>query len=460
MNRWAKIALSVLAVLLVLLIALVQRADRTPMEESQHFAEWQNWIQQHSFQSQPGPVAVGWAKANITPDFSTPMSGYGKRKGAHFTRVQDSLKVRALSIQSPHGWVSFVSADLLIIPPNVTIRLAQLLEKDGISLDELHLGATHTHHSLGGWGEKLLGRLFAGKFDERVEQMLAEKMREVIVASRQNPVPAAIRYGEVRYPEGVKNRLKVDNNDVVDSEIRSLLVDRADGQRAMLLTYSAHATVLHSDTLALSRDFPGYVVDSLEHHEGLDFALYFAGAVGSMGHVASGETPLERAHQLGTSLAGHSINQFVPETDTQTPHQADTALNFISAWARVPLPPATLPIDLRFVLRPWVFNALFGGSPGDIKITLLGTTLFLGMPADFSGEIMVELDQYARGQGLDLIITSFNGNYMGYITHDKHSDQNLYETVTMAWNGYQAGSYYTHVAKDIIDRVAMSINHQ
>lgn len=458
MKRFGKILLIVIAVLLVLLIALVQRTDRTPVEQSQHYAEWQNWIQEHSFQVHTGPTAVGWAKAPITPDFSTPMSGYGKRKGAHYQRIQDSLYVRALSIRSPQGFISFVSADLLIIPPNVTTRLGELLENDGISLDELHLGATHTHHSLGGWGEKLLGRLFAGKFDERVEQMLAEQMRQVILASRQNTVPAAIHYEEVLYPEGVKNRLKVANNEVVDSEIRSLLVDREDGQRAMLLTYSAHATVLHSDTLALSRDFPGYVVDSLENHEDLDFALYFAGAVGSMGHVAEGETPLERARRLGTSLAGHVIDQVLPETDTLTAHRVDTALHLLSTWARVPLPAATLPIDLQFALRPWVFNALFGSSPGDIKITLLGHTLVLGMPADFSGEIMVELDQYARSQGLDLIITSFNGNYMGYITHDKHADQNMYESVTMAWNGYQAGTYYTRVAKDIIDRIAMNFN--
>lgn len=130
----------------------------------------------------------------------------------------------------------------------------------------------------------------------------------------------------------------------------------------------------------------------------------------------------------------------------------------MSEWIPVPLPPATLRINLNYALRPWVFNALFGGSPGDIKVSLIGRTLLLGMPADFSGEIMVELDAYARSQGLDLIITSFNGNYMGYITHDRHYEKNMYETVTMSWNGYGAGDYYTKVAEDIIYKMSQTLS--
>ena len=78
----------------------------------------------------------------------------------------------------------------------------------------------------------------------------------------------------------------------------------------------------------------------------------------------------------------------------------------------------------------------------------------LGMPADFSGEIMAELDQYAIKKGLQLMLTSFNGGYVGYVTPDRLYDRDLYETTTMSWNGYQAGGYFTEISKDIIDKVA------
>jgi neutral ceramidase len=98
---------------------------------------------------------------------------------------------------------------------------------------------------------------------------------------------------------------------------------------------------------------------------------------------------------------------------------------------------------------------LFGDYETFIKITKIGNTLILGMPADFSGEIMVELDAYAKQKGVDLIITSFNGGYVGYITADKIYDSGSYETLTMSWYGYQTGGYFTEVSKDIVDKISL-----
>ena len=72
----------------------------------------------------------------------------------------------------------------------------------------------------------------------------------------------------------------------------------------------------------------------------------------------------------------------------------------------------------------------------------------------FIGEIMLELEEYAKQKGLHLIVTSFNGEYMGYITSDKWYEYNLYETTTMSWYGYQAASYITQASKDIMDALS------
>src|SRR5690606_27404721 len=145
--------------------------------------------------------------------------GYGDRWGKHFEGVRDSLYVRAISVLSPAGNVTFVSADLLIVPIDVRLRLEALLEKEGIAKDEIHLGAIHSHHGLGAWGKKLIGRLFAGKYDEQVEIMLAERFRDAILASRQNPLPATVQYMETVYEEGIKNRLNVEDK-TIDPEVR------------------------------------------------------------------------------------------------------------------------------------------------------------------------------------------------------------------------------------------------
>jgi hypothetical protein len=75
----------------------------------------------------------------------------------------------------------------------------------------------------------------------------------------------------------------------------------------------------------------------------------------------------------------------------------------------------------------------------------------LGFPCDFSGELAVFLYEYAQKQGLNLIITSFNGGYIGYVPHDQWYDINKYETRTMTWYGHDTGDYLTEIAKRIID---------
>lgn len=472
MKKFLKVLGIILLVLLVILIALVGRVDRTPYQETKHYAAWQSWIADQDFAVSRQPLQVAWAKRNITPDQSYPMAGYGDRWGKHFEGVRDSLFVRAISVLTPGGNVTFVSADLLIVPIDVRLRLEDLLEKEGIAKEEIHLGAIHSHHGLGGWGKKLIGRLFAGKYDEQVEIMLAERFRDAILASREHPVPATIQYMETTYEEGIKNRLKVENK-TIDPEVRSLVFTRADGKKAVMLVYGAHTVILPAELLELSRDYPGHVVDDLEAEEEVDFALFFAGAVGSMGYNAEGETKSERSAYMGRQLADRFLSRYDREKSMDAfGDPAKTAVlddpgsgeslrqqfPFYSQWIQIPLPAPTARISVDYALRTWVFNSLFGSSPGDIKVTLIGRTLILGMPADFSGEIMKELDEYAKVKGLDLIITSFNGNYMGYITHDKHYETNLYETVTMSWHGYQMGGYYTQVSKDIIDHIAFSIN--
>ncbi len=468
MKTFLKIIGIFLLVIVVLVLSMVRKIDRTPFQEQAYYSEWQAELKDLNFAATPTNLQIGWAKINMTPDQPYPMAGYGDRWGAAFEGVHDSLYVRAISLLTDQGNVTFVSADLLIVPIDVRIRLEKLLEADGISRDEIHLGATHTHHSIGGWGKKLLGRLFAGKYHEEVEVLLAERFREAILASRKNALPGEMMYVETTYEEGIKNRLKVEDK-VIDPEVRSLLFTREDGSSAVMLVNGAHSIVMPAELLELSRDYPGHVVDSLEAKDGINFALFYAGAVGSMGYRTEGDTKVEQAGYLGGKLADQfvmgrdslsAMNAFADANKDAAMKQAtslDTTNNgvlFLSKYVHVPLPDPTPRISINYALRTWVFNGLFGTSPGEIKVTLIGNTLMLGMPADFSGEIMKELDDYAAQKGIDLIVTSFNGNYIGYVTHDKHYEHNLYETVTMSWFGYQIGGYYTQVSKDIIDQVA------
>jgi hypothetical protein len=125
----------------------------------------------------------------------------------------------------------------------------------------------------------------------------------------------------------------------------------------------------------------------------------------------------------------------------------------VSEYIQLPMGHPSARISKDYALRSWAFKYLFGDYPTYLKITKIGKTLILGMPCDFSGELMIELDAYAKAQGLDLIISSFNGSYIGYVVDDRLYDLGLYESSTMSWYGYQNGAYFSEIVKDLVDRV-------
>lgn len=437
MRKIIKYVLVVLAVLLVVVLLMVQWIDRTPYPETSHYKTWKN--QDLALPLETGACRVGWARHNITPARPVPLAGYGKRRGRHYESVHDSVYVRSVALETGSKRVFFVSADLLFIPPKVVEAVEKKLKSEGIGLRDIHFSATHSHSSIGGWENTLTGELFGGKYDPEVVELLAERFSRAILASARDLAAGSVHYSEVIDDEDVRYRINLPGG-VRDKEIRALSFVKETGEKAYLITYSAHSTTLSDRNLQLSRDYSGVLVDSLQPA----FALYMAGAVAGMGPVERGETEFEEVENLGMSVLHHFNRR-------REIYLGDT---LVSALIPVPLPEPTARLTRNLALRPWVFKRFFGDYKAFIKVTRVGNVLLLGMPADFSGEIMVELDEYARQKGLNLIITSFNGGYIGYITADKLYDSGHYEAVTMSWYGYQNGGYFTEVSRDIIDRMA------
>lgn len=441
MRKFLKIFGYFILILTALAFASIEKIDRTAIKQTEHFKQWKELVKALKIKETTGDFSAGWAKVNLTPSVPGPMAGYGSRKGKDFEAVHDSLFVRVLALKNSEDTVYFLSADMLIIPPNVVEKLKPILQQEKVSLRNIHFSATHTHNSLGGWGNSLTGRLFAGAYDPKVEVELAQKFALAIQESTQNLTPSKIYYNEGVDKEDIRNRLNVPDG-TIDSEIRSLFVERNDGSKASLITYGAHSTVLNSKTIQISRDYPGVLLDSLEK-ESLDFGIYFAGAVGSMGPIEKGHDDFDEVQNQAKGVLKHL--DFTQKKELQN--------TLVSEYIQLPMGHPSARISKDYALRSWAFKYLFGDYPTYLKITKIGKTLILGMPCDFSGELMIELDAYAKAQGLDLIISSFNGSYIGYVVDDRLYDLGLYESSTMSWYGYQNGAYFSEIVKDLVDRV-------
>ncbi len=65
----------------------------------------------------------------------------------------------------------------------------------------------------------------------------------------------------------------------------------------------------------------------------------------------------------------------------------------------------------------------------------------------------MELNPLATRKGLNLMITSFDGGYIGYVTPDRYYGRKAYETRDMNWFGPQNGAYFEEMMAGLLGKV-------
>lgn len=435
----------VLAVVLFFVLTIIP-LDRTPYKQKDFYPVMMSRLDSLGDIPVKEPsrgFSIGYGVVNLTPAEPTATAGYGNRRGKKYTTVHDSIFVRAVVISNGAERVAIVSADLLIIPPAVTSVLQKDLPAIGFSLNNTYLNATHTHNSIGNWGEGAAGFIY-GDYDQSMVQFIAQKIIAAVQKASESEVPGEISTGTVGVPSAVKNRVDKQYG-MVDTLLRVVQITRSDSTRMMLLSYNAHPTCLFSKDLDLSRDYPGRLVDLVEE-QGYDFAMFLSGAVGS-----HGANPPE----FGKSCIDWMANEIDSKLKTVFPTlevMSDTSL----FMRRIPLalgdPQIKISKDWR--LRPWVFNKAFGQYQPYLTALRIGDLVLLGTPCDFSGQMTGAIDKTAALEGLQVIVTSFNGHYIGYITADQYYDYDHYETRLMNWYGPGNGAYMTECLQKMVEAVA------
>jgi neutral ceramidase len=385
--------------------------------------------------------SIGYAKVNLTPRHRTATAGYGNRKNHLYASVHDSIYVRTMVITDGKMKVAIVSADLLIIPPTVT-SLLQTQLPEGFSLNNTFLGAIHSHNSIGNWGKGATSFLY-GNYNDTIVHFIAEKISESIVEASRNVLPSTIKTAHLPLRAPVKNRLI--KNGPVDSLLHVVEVTRSDSSKLVLMNYTAHATCLYSRDLELSRDYPGEVVDKLEQR-GYKFAMFMAGAVGSHGC-----NPPEAGWSCLQWMSDTIVSDFIHQKkQLASLHDSTLVMHTVPLMLGKP----QVKISEDWCVRPWLFKAAFGESANYITVLRIGELVMIGTPCDFSGELMAPLYHYARQRGLQLMVSSFNGGYIGYVTPLKYYDSPHYETRLMNWYGPGSGEYMTECMEKMIESIS------
>jgi hypothetical protein len=440
-----KLFLGVLIGLVIFISVSIQPVDRYDYHDKDFYLRMQEHLEGLNDLKIPVPRSqfhVGFAKQNITPPFETSMAGSGLRRAA-FEEIGDSIFVRSIVISNGTNRVSLVSLDMLLVPPLVTAALEEKLPSIGFTLENTYLSATHTHSSIGNWGEGLAGKIYSGAYSDSLIQFITDKIITSLTQADHNKVEAKIRAGVIPVSGILYNRLAREDG-TIDSLMRIIEFDRVDGRNLLLCTFTGHPTCDKSRSLSISRDYPGVLVDELENNK-YTFAMFMAGAVGS--HACNGpERGKTRMNFVGKKLASVLL-----EHVDSLKLVSDSSLFMI----RVPmeLGESQLRISKDWRMRPWLFEKVVGTYPSYLTGLRIGSVAMLGTPCDYSGELTPAIDSAATALHMEPIVTSFNGGYVGYITLDRHYDINHYETRLMNWYGPGNGKYITECMKKILKAI-------
>lgn len=159
---------------------------------------------------------------------------------------------------------------------------------------------------------------------------------------------------------------------------------------------------------------------------------------------------MEGARQLGESLARRTV-----ERSRACRLESEVALG--SASVTFTLPPLRVRLGDHLRLREWGAGRLL---PVSDRTTLqglrIGPWVWLSTPCDFSGELALDLKERARSVGLRCAVTSFNGDYLGYVIPTRYASMDSYESRTMSFYGPVLTEGFLETLEGLMDLLGTS----
>lgn len=442
MSRFLKILTWITGLLILLVVCTLTTVDRSPLDEQDFYHETFDRLENTPWQGSEGEVwLAGWAKANVTPVQPVPLVGYSPRGPYEF--VQDSSFVKAITLSNGKSRVSWLNFELLIVHPALAKAVEEGVKRAKIESTQLLFTATHTHSGLGGYMPGPMGKLAFGGYDQNMVDLLVAKSVEALQHAISAQDTVSLSYRKVDAGKFVTNRFVKDGP--FDPYVRQLVFTKNDSTKATFFTFSAHATCLNSKFMGLSGDYPKFLTQALEAR-GYDFALFAAGTVGSHRPLSPGNTP-EKVREYAAGIDSVMLLNESPSSTIQQPRILQSRLD-------IGLREPHLRISDQLRIRPWLFNYLLGDTNPHLDITQLGNLLMITSSGELSGVFYASWEKLAQENNLNLIVTTFNGGYIGYITPDELYDEHFHEVRETNWYGPGNGRYFDQLIQDLVKKSA------
>jgi hypothetical protein len=397
------------------------------------------------------PLKAGLARAVITPDQSTWLSGYAVRTKPSEGKLHD-IWVKALALEDEKGnRVVLVTSDILGYSREVGEAIAERAQQQfGLRREQLMLNSSHTHSA------PVVRSNLIGAYDldaEQTARVIAFSLRlqdqtvRVIGEALKDLAPAKISFGHglgsfaknrrVRATDG-SIRGGVNDTGVVDHDVPVLLIESETGQtRGIVFGYACHNTTLTGGHYTISGDYAGFAQLALEATHPGATAMFVMGCGADINpHPRS---TLEDAEAHGASLAA-AVSQALKTNRMQLSGTFKTALE------RIALPFGPLPTREEFTARLNDTNVykqrhakrmleryardgkLAGDYPYTIQVFQLGKDFTLiGLAGEVVTDYVLRLKRELGEKGL--WVAGYTNEVMAYIPSARMFKEGGYEVV-------------------------------
>jgi hypothetical protein len=116
----------------------------------------------------------------------------------------------------------------------------------------------------------------------------------------------------------------------------------------------------------------------------------------------------------------------------------------------VTMPPLNVRISDGFRLRPWLAARLVPAkSTSFLQVFRINDSVWVSTPCDFSGELALGIKDLLRARGHNAVVTSFNGDYVGYVIPARYYHLGGYEPRLMSFFGPYVPDYLDELIRNM-----------
>lgn len=227
----------------------------------------------------PSSWTAGIARRKILPPPGVELAGLGYYLNRTWERVRDDLNATALVIGNSKGNSAvLIALDLMYNDSGLTHQIrSSICAATGIPAESICVNVSHSHNApTAGF---IRG---AGEVDPDYVSFVAQEGAAAAISAFRSQKPAALRVGHSHLKNMTFNRAR--ENGPTDTRVSVLRLDHSDGRPlAVAVNFHSHCIAyMEADMRAVTRDWPGDMVDQIEAALPGVMAMYLQGTCGDV----------------------------------------------------------------------------------------------------------------------------------------------------------------------------------